>query len=402
MRVLFVMPKFAPGGAEKSLLMLLHALPEDSDLEIDMLLFKKEGLFLKQIPAKVNIIEQEESLKLCYSKFSSRNLRSLRGVWIGIIRLVATALSEVFAKNPNHKTQLRWKYAYKKVLKPCPKEYDIACGYLDGESVYYVVDKVTAKKKIGWNQNDYNGLGFVPQLDEPYYKQMDAIVTLTTECNEILKRIFPQYAYKIQQIPPIVTRDYIENCAMEYDPPEYVQYTGYKLISVGRLVEQKGFDIAINASRIMKDAGLNFRWFIIGNGILKDALTNQIREKRLTDTVFLLGENGNPYPYIKKADLFVQPSRFEGKSVILNETKMLCRPILATRYPTVGDQIDAMENGIIVDMNVDALVRGIMDTLRNESLKAHLIDTLQKTDFSSDTQIKMKYMRLFGMEENRD
>ena len=401
MKMLFVMPKFAPGGAEKSLLMLLHALSENDNLEIDLLLFKKEGLFLKQVPARVNIIDQEESLKLCYSKFSKRNLKSLHGILIGFVRPVATALSGLFAKNPNHKTQIRWKYAYKKVLKQCPKKYDIACGYLDGESIYYVVDKVSAEKKIGWNQNDYNGLGYAPQLDDPYFRRLDAIVTLTTECNEILKKVFPQYSNKMQQIPPIVTQDYIEHCAMEYEPPEYEQYTGYKLISVGRLVEQKGFDIAIDACRIMKDTGLNFRWFIIGNGVLMETLTNQIREKNLTDTVFLLGEKGNPYPYMKKADLFVQPSRFEGKSVILNEAKMLCMLILATRYPTVVDQIDTMENGVIVDLNADALARGIVDTLHNEPLKAHLIDTLRKTDFS-DTLVKMKYMRLLGMEVTGD
>lgn len=396
MHILFVMPKFAPGGAEKSLLMLLHALSDEPDLKIDLLLFKKEGLFLKQVPAQVNIIDQEESLKLCYSKFSSRNLRSLRGAWIGIVRPVATALSGLFAKNPNHKTQLRWKYAYKRLLNPCPDEYDIACGYLDGEAVYYVVDKVMAKKKIGWNQNDYNGLGYVPQLDEPYYGQLDAIVTLTTECNEILKKVFPQYADKMQQIPPIVTQDYIERCALEYEPPEYAQYTGCKLISVGRLVEQKGFDIAIDACRIMKDAGLDFRWFIIGNGVLMEALTKQIQENDLANTVFLLGENGNPYPYIKRADLFVQPSRFEGKSVILNEAKMLCRPILATHYPTVADQIKNMENGVIVDLDADALARGIMDTLRDEPLKAHLVDTLRRTDFN-DSQTKANYRKLFGI-----
>ena len=396
MRILFVMPKFAPGGAEKSLLMLLHALSKNRSLEIDLLLFKKEGLFLSQVPSKVNIIDQEESLRVCYSKFNIRNMKSINGFVISMVRPFATLLSGLFAKNQNHKTQIRWKIAYKKIIRQCPKKYDIACGYLDGESIYYVVDKVQAKLKIGWNQNDYNGLGYDSKFDRYYYDKLNAIVTLTTECNNILKTIFPMYSNKMHQIPPIVTQDYIENCAAEYTPQEYQGYKGYKIISVGRLVEQKGFDIAIHASRIIKDKGLDFKWFIIGNGSLFENLSNQIKDENLTDTVFLLGENGNPYPYIKDADLFVQPSRFEGKSVILNEAKMLCRPILATRYPTVTDQIEDGFDGVIVGLDADALANGIINTLLDENLKSQLVNNLKNSDFS-DTQTIKKYMELFGL-----
>lgn len=395
-KILFVMPKFAPGGAEKSLLMLLHTLASYDNLKIDLLLFKKEGLFLSHLPGNVNLVDQELTLKISYSKFSFKNFKNFSAARASVTRPFATVISNLFSNNSNHKTQIRWKYAYKKVINNCPNEYDIACGYLDGESVYYIVDKVKARKKIGWNQNDYNSLGYKPELDEEYYQKLDAIITLTDECNEILQNVFPKYADKMYQIPPIVTQEYIENCASEYEPSEYEGYTGYKLISVGRLVEQKGFDIAIDACQIMKKAGLPFRWYIIGNGVLYDTLSALIKEKGLSDTLFLLGENGNPYPYIKNADLFVQPSRFEGKSVILNEAKMLCRPILATHYPTVVDQIKNMENGVIVDLNANALAKGIMDTLKNDQLKEHLVNNLRKTDFC-DNQIKAKYMELFGL-----
>ena len=396
MKILFVMPKFAPGGAEKSLLMLLHALGENRNIEIDLLLFKKEGAFIEQLPDYVNLIDQEETLKIAYSKFSILNFQSVSDILVSIVRPIATAVSTVFAKNARHKTQIRWKYAYKKVLNNCPKQYDIACGYLDGEAIYYVVDKVIAKKKIGWNQNDYNGLGYHADMDDIYYKKLDSIVTLTKECNDILKTVFPQYADKMYQIPPIVTQKYIENCAMVYFPKEYEKYSGYRLVSVGRLVEQKGFDMAIDASCLMRDKGFDFKWYIIGNGELYEKLSDMIKRKSLTGIVILLGENANPYPYIKNADLFVQPSRFEGKSVILNEAKMLCRPILATNYPTVVDQIENMENGVIIDMNAEALASGIMKTLQNKTLTEHLVTTLKNTDFS-DEQTKEKYMNLFGL-----
>lgn len=399
MKILFVMPKFAPGGAEKSLLMLLHFLTQKENVEVNLLLFKKEGLFLEQIPEKVTIIDPEETLNIAYSKFSFKNISTPLGLLVSVIRPIATAMCYLFSNTRNQKTQLRWKYAYKKVIRKLPGKYDVACGYLDGESVYYVVDKVKADKKIGWNQNDYNGLSFNPIIDREYYDKLDSIVTLTEECNEILKNIFPQYVDKMFQIPPITTQEYINRCAIEYKPVEYQNYQGYNIVSVGRLVEQKGFDIAIDACKILKDSGLDFKWYIIGNGELFEKLSNAIEEKKLKDNVILLGEKGNPYPYIKGADLFVQPSRFEGKSVILNEAKMLCVPILATKYPTVVDQIDNMKNGVIVELDAKSLAAGVINILNDRELQSHITNTLKNTDFSDDV-VKEKYSKLFGLTRN--
>lgn len=395
-KILFVMPKFDSGGAEKSLLMLLNFLLEYKGLEIDLLLFKKEGLFLNQVPSQINIIDSEESLKICYSNVSLKNLKTFSSVVLSFIRVASTFLCGVISRNSNHKTQLRWRFFYKKVIKQFPKKYDIACGYLDGESIYYVVDKIDAEKKFGWNQNDYKGLGFEPKFDKDYYRKLDGIITLTSDCYKLLTDFFPEFTQKIYQIPPIVSQKYIEKCAFEYKPLEYQNYEGYKLISVGRLVEQKGFDIAIEASQIMKEMGLNFRWYIIGNGVLYNTLLKSLKEKQLSNYVFLLGENINPYPYIKEADIFIQPSRFEGKSVILNEAKMLCKPILVTNYLTVSDQIQNMNTGVIVDLNPNSIANGVINMLKDNELRNHLIQVLKNTDFNN-SQIKNKYLKLFEL-----
>ena len=401
-KILFVMPKFAPGGAEKSLLTLLYMLSGHPDVQTDLLLFKKEGGFLSQLPPSVRVIEPEESLKTVYNRFAAENLSSIRKMSIRLVRFVATALSTMLARNANHKTQIRWMKFYRHILRSDPRKYDIACGYLDGESVYYVVDKINAKKKYGWNQNDYRNIGFDPKLDVPYFQKLDGVITLTPECESILKEAFPQFAGKMHQIPPLVSQSYIQSCAAAYSPTEYASASGYKLISVGRLVPQKGFDIAITASKILKDLGIGFRWYIIGDGALRGELQRQIAEQSLTDCVFLLGENNNPYPYIQQADVFVQPSRFEGKSVILNEAKMLCKPIVATAYPTVADQLTDGQTGVVVPMNAEGLANGIASLLGNAPLRERLICNLQESDFSSK-QVETAYLRLFEMkaEEGR-
>lgn len=395
-KIAFVMPKFAPGGAEKSLLMLLHMLCVQPDVQVDLILFKNEGLFLKQVPDNVKVVNIEPTLKTAYSPFRLSNCRG-KGALVSAVRPVATALARISSKNSNRRTQLRWKYAYKHVISSCPIAYDIACGYLDGEAVYYVVDKINAKKKYGWNQNDYDSLGFCPADDIPYFDRLDNIITLTDECSQILKRNFPDHANKILQIPPIVTADYIRSCANLFVPEEYTDEDGVRFISVGRLVEQKGFDFAIDAAAILKQSGFHFKWYIIGNGILKDALQKQIADRDVADCVILLGERGNPYPYIQHADIFVQPSRFEGKSVILNECKMLCKPILATNYPTVKDQITHGVDGVIVDMQAQAIAEGLRQLSLDKAQQELLSKNLDSTNFDDNT-VKQQYAQLLELD----
>jgi glycosyltransferase involved in cell wall biosynthesis len=166
--------------------------------------------------------------------------------------------------------------------------------------------------------------------------------------------------------------DYVERRAELFYPEEYNAAKGLKLLSVGRLTEQKGFDMALDAAAILKNNGVDFCWFIIGKGHLQDALQKQIDTLGLNDNVKLLGQRTNPYPYIKNADIFLQPYRFEGKSIVLTEAKLLCKPIIATRYATVSDLITDGIDGILADMNGNSIAAAA----EKFSADPHLCDLL--------------------------
>lgn len=395
-KIIFVMPNFGAGGAEKSLLMLLYKLKDIKDLRVDVLFFKKEGIFIEQIPKEINVIDADKTLKTAYSKFSLKNIKSFRTCVISFMRPFATLISKLFSKSERHKRQIRWKYFYKRYISVLQEEYDFACGYLDGEAMYYVVDKIKASKKYGWNQNDYRGLHISEKIDSKYYAKLDKIVTLSDVCLEILKDVFPNYTNKMVQIPPIVTEEYINSCAKKFIPEEYGENDGFRIISVGRLVEQKGFDMAIEAAEILKERCINFKWFIIGNGELYESLRQQIEKSNLRNKVILLGEHGNPYPYIKNADVFVQSSRYEGKSVVLNETKMLAKPILATNYPTVTDQIENGVDGVIVEMNPEGIANGLERLINDKTLQETLKNNLSDLCLE-DEAVSEAYLKLFGV-----
>lgn len=395
-KILFVMPQFDAGGAEKSLLMLLYMLSKRQNVSVDLMLFKKRGMYIDQIPENIHLKDTEESLRILYSPYSVKNNKNFSGIKCSTVRIVGTFLSRLLVKNKKERTQYRWQHFYRNSIKTLDETYDIACSFLDGESMYYIVDKVQAAKKIGWNQNIYEETPKATEFDAYYYHRLDHIVTLSDECEKQLDEKFPDSAFKILQIPPIVNQDYIKAQAELYIPEEY-DPDMFNLVSVGRLVYQKGFDIAISAAKILDDRGIHFRWYIIGDGSLMKDLTEQVQSLSLQDKVIFLGKKENPYPYVLHADLFVQPSRYEGKSVILNEAKMLCRPILCTSYSTVYDQITDGEDGIISDMTAESLAEKLTEMITKPEICKKLTSNLKNKNFDNQ-KIIHDYLSLFGIE----
>lgn len=396
-KICFVMPRMGMGGAEKSLLSLLHILAEKDDLQVDLLLFKREGELLEQLPPSVRVIEPEESLRVIFSPFSLKNCRSFRTTCITFLRPVATAITRLLSRKFNRRMQLRWKYAYRHLIAPWQEKYDYACGYLDGECVYYVVDKMQADKKYGWCHSDYDSMGFKAAADEPYYEKLDRIIPLPDKCCEKLQRHFPKQAHKMLPISPVVVPAFVRNAANSPCEEGFAGFNGFRFLSLGRLVEVKGFDMAIDAAAILKEAGLSFRWYILGDGPLRKDLEQQIERLGLSDNVILPGIITNPYPYMKAATLFVQSSRFEGKSVALTECKMLQLPTVATAYATVADQLTDGVDGLIAQMNAQDLANKILELAQDETRLVQMREQLKSAQFD-DMLVRQQYGQLFDME----
>lgn len=385
------------GGAEKSLLSLLHILAERKDVQVDLLLFKREGELLDQLPPSVHLIEPEESLRVIFSPFNLKNCRNFRTTCITFLRPVATALARLASRKFNRRMQIRWKYAYRHLIAPWQETYDYACGYLDGECVYYVVDKMQATKKYGWCHSDYDSMGFKASADTPYYEKLDTIIPLPDKCCEKLQRHFPEQAHKMLPISPVVVPEYVRNAAQAICPPDFGEFDGCRFLSLGRLVEVKGFDMAVQAASLLKQAGLRFRWYILGEGPLRKELEQQIQKLDVADCVVLPGVITNPYPYMKAATLFIQPSRFEGKSVALTECKMLQLPTVATAYATVADQLTDGVDGAIAQMNPQDLAKRILELAQDEARITQMRENLKFAQFD-DIQVRKYYGQLFEME----
>lgn len=359
-KILFVMSSMKAGGAEKALVNLLSAM--DSQIfDISLQLFYYEGLYLDMIPDYVKLlppIPEYEAITAKYPKMLRMSLR-LHKPQI-IFKRISTSLKLRSVSNlkTGYRRQITGK-ANVSVLPHSSESYDVAVGYIHGASFYYVMDRVTAKKKITWVHNDFALSGFDIKFEIPYYRRVDRIAVVSNENLISHKAIFPEFASKMSAVYSIVSKKLLKELAGKFYPEEYIGFDGVKLLTVGRFTYQKGYDIAIDAGLELKNRGVDFKWYIIGAGELEEEIKQLAEEKGVSDRFVFLGLRQNPYPYFANSDIYVQSSRFEGYGIAIQEARLLCVPTAVTNFTIAKDQITDGENGLITDMDGVSLACGI-------------------------------------------
>lgn len=394
--LLFVMPSLASGGGERSLVNLLSQM-DYSQYEVDLFLFNHEGLFMEYVPKEVTILPIPES----YQHFAQPLGPS---VWSFLMQgrlplaysRLMFSLKNRYSRNLSTREQYNWRYISSSI-DLLQKKYDTAIGFLEKTSTYFCVEKVQAGRKIGWVHIDYDELGMDPDFDIVYFEQLDHIVTVSEECAAILKKRFPSQQHKVNVIHNIVSPAVIHHMAEENRSDVYNRKEDELIIlTVGRLHPQKGYELAIEACKILVGQGYNVRWHVIGEGAERARLTELIKVNRLENHFILLGLKSNPYPYIKQADLYVQTSRFEGKSIAIDEAKILKKPIVITRFSTAADQIREGLEGLIVDMQASSVAQGIEKLFRDRGLQRKMSDQLAQARLGTEDEIYQLYSLLQG------
>lgn len=383
-KVLFVMHTLGYGGAERSLVNLLHELPEDR-YEVDLLLFQKKGALLQQLPSWVRVLETPDRLNRLYGPTAKAGVLALP-------KVLGTGLARLARKKRKPRTAWRWKHVYKGCIESLPGHYDVAAAFGGTELMYYIHDKVDAARRLVWIHTDYRTGEYAEEYDRPYLEKTDKIISVSPQCVRVLEEIFPPLRDRMCCVENITSSALVRERAGDYVPQEYAN-DGCTILSVGRLWGQKGFDLAVDAAAVLKENGFLFHWFIVGEGVLRNTLQRQINSLGLEKHVQLIGTRENPYPYMKHCTVLVQPSRCEGKSVVLDEAKILAVPVVATAYPTVHDQIDGENEGLIAELTPAGLAEQIQRLCEDPQLYAKIREHLQAREYGNAAEVK-KYMAL--------
>ena len=390
--ILFVIDSLHCAGAEKSLTTLLSLL-NYSKYDVDLQLFGYGGALEELVPKEVNILKPMEYIK--FSSLSTKNavIKSLKNM---NFKMLSSRLKFSLAiRKDNYSNAQKARVYWQKVsnvIEKNNKEYDIAISYAQGVPTFYVAEKVCAKKKLAWVNVSYKLEDEDRIFQEHFYDKYNKIVAVSDSAKNIFLETFPKYTDKLEIIYDINDADFIKKMS-DQGQSYNDNYTGLRILTIGRLANQKGYDIALEACKILKEKEIEFKWYSLGIGPLKEEIEKYINENNLENNFKLLGVKSNPYPFIKDCDIYVQTSRFEGFGIAIAEARMLNKPVVTTRFDAVYNQMKDRKNGLVVDMNSQGIVNGILELINNKKLTNEIISYL-KTEKKGNTEELEKFYKL--------
>ena len=383
-KVLFIINTLRMGGAEKSLISLLHSM-DPKRYDVTVLVFEEGGILEEELPQWVHLRYAGALTRAMILEFRFYGKDLLKsGRLLAYLSRIRVSLNSKFGIH-----QFSWDII-KKYIPDLPGSYDVGISYLEGYPAYYLRDKVQAKKKMAWIHTDMSR-NVIHKEEKLVYKSMDQIFTISETCRESFVKIIPEIKDRIIVFQNIVNTSEIISRANR--PEIKIDWTPQKIhvVTVASLEEVKGIDLAVKACAELIQKGFRIEWHVYGKGSQREYLLRLIRENELTDCFFLDGVVKNPYPYMKEADIIVQSSRYEGKSIVLDEAKCLAKPIVVTNYPSVRDQIDDKKTGLIVDIDPEAITIGIEKIITNDKLKNELISNCKNLNDNNEMLIESLY-----------
>ncbi|AXI10775.1 glycosyl transferase [Oceanobacillus zhaokaii] len=376
------------GGVERSLISMLSNFDYES-YQVDLMLYSHTGDFMSLLPVGPNLIKESNIYKT-FRMSISETIRNGQ-LSIGMTRLLAkyrAAISKS-AETGYKQMQYMWKYA----LPFLPKveiEYDIAISYLWPH--YVVAEKVKAKTKIAWIHTDFSTVDTDIDMDVKMWNKFHYIVAVSEDCKKAFIRKYPSLDEKVIVIENITSPDLVRSLADEKVENPMESDPRFKIVTVARLSHAKGIDQAVKVIKLLKEKGIDkIAWYVVGYGGDEVMLRKLIAANDLSDSFILLGKKTNPYPYIKTADLYVQPSRYEGKAVTVGEAQILGKPVLITNYPTAGSQVRDGVDGVICELSVEGIVDGVEGLFDNLKLREYLASNCIRRDYHNSKELQKLY-----------
>ena len=237
--------------------------------------------------------------------------------------------------------------------------------------------------------NFYTKVEFDLEAELPVWSAYDYVVSISTDVTKTFLQVFPSLENKIVEIENIMSSEFVRKRAEEIgvseEMPRYDKRVN--ILSVGRFSEAKNYDNEPDICRRVREQGIDISWYIIGYGD-ETLIRQKIKEAGMEEYVVILGKRMNPYPYMKACDIYVQPSRYEGKSVTVREAQMLCKPVIITNYTTAKSQVKDGIDGIVVPMDNEGCAKGIADFVNNLQLQANIVKYLHTHDYGNINEVE--------------
>lgn len=388
------------GGAESSLIGLLEALDPDR-VDIDLFVYAHHGLFMSAIPDYVNLLPENK----VWSMFEEPLFKVIKkGCFkMAYARMKARRRAQKYYRT--HPTDLErlatFSYLGNEVAKIVPSlkrlgQYDLAISYVNPHD--FVLRHVDAKRKICWIHTDYSHISIDRDVELPVWSSYDKIVSISPDVTTSFTSVFPSLRHKIIECENMLPRKHIMNKASESDSIaiKLMNKDVLNLCSIGRIGYAKNYDNIPYIAHELKELGARrFHWFIVGPGN-HDDIDALSRKLGVDEEVRFVGPSDNPYAWLKACDIYVHPSRYEGKSIVVREAQILCKPVLITNYTTAKSQISNGVDGVICALDNTEIAKAIFKLSVDDNLRRNIINHLKDSDFTGIKGVEKIYSILHG------
>lgn len=376
-KLLFVNNNFDTGGVQRSLINLLNEIADAYD--ITLFVFSNSGEYKDYLTERVKVIEANPLLNLLgISQVNAGN----KGYLLYLIRGVLA----LYAKLINNYLPIRLLTASQKKLSG----FDAAISFLHGSHgklLYwgcneFVLFRVNATEKITFLHCDFLQCGTNTPRNRELYKKFDKIAAVSKGCGKNFIKAVPDMAHITYCV--LNCHNYSEYMARSSDNPVEYPKIGLNIVTPARLGPEKGILRGLDVISRLVLEGHNLRWYILGEGELREKIQDEIHNSGASDYIFLCGNKKNPYRYIINADILLLPSFHEAAPMVFDEAKCLGVPVISTDTISAREMVLEGREGFVCENSAEGLYSTIKMILTEPERLQDCKEYLSKAQYTNE------------------
>lgn len=374
-KVLIAVHQLNIGGVQKALISALNAIDYTTN-DVTLYIRKNRVDLLSSVNENVSkIIINNDNTKYYRKPYSILLQCELK-----LLKLLKKDCSSVQKKLYDYIFKKQMEYE-KEYYFTDNVEYDVAVSYIQSHTAKFVADNINAKKYVMFYHGSTDEFH---QINAEVMRSYNKIICVSKNALAAIAECYPEHADKMDYIENVVDYQKVRADANVFDP----NYPEDKLVlcSCGRITSVKGYDLAVKAAKQLKDNGIGFVWYFVGDGAERAKIDELISVNNLNEEIVITGLVDNPYPYIKNCDIYVQPSYEEAHPLSIIEAQILGKIVVSTATSGGKSIITNEINGIIADISAEAIAKKVMYLCDNKPLCLNIKNALAEKDFSKEQE----------------
>lgn len=374
-RILFVLPSLAMGGLEKVQVTLANALV-DKEYDVTVMILQPQRELESELDERVHLIYREPKQHIMKNVPYIRHKFYDDGMW---------------------ETRASARTLYKYYVGK--EKFDVEIAFFRGLAVKIISGSTNhSSVKLAWVHSDFKQCAGIQSNFKDWnavkdaYNKFHKIVCVSKQaCNSFVEVIGANKSVKV--VYNVLPNTLIKNKSML---PVSIEHNKFTIMSVGRLTKAKGYERLLQIVKRLTEEGYLFDLWLIGSGEEEKNLKQYVEQEQLQNVLFL-GKNSNPYAYMKKADLYVCSSEYEGYNLTVAEAMLCGLPVLSTACAGPSEILDNGKYGVLVENSTDGLYEGIKRVLdQPEVLEWYRLRTQEREHFFNGDVILREIIELFS------